>query len=188
MELITAIETRRNIKPESFNGNIISESDLEKILEAANWAPTHGRTEPWRFFVFGPDTRYELAQIQRDVYTQHAPKESFTEEKAMKFVQRMEKVSHAIVIGSVCGSHPSIPDIEEIQATAIAVQNLWLRATDLGIATYWGSGGPTYYPAFKKEFGLREQDYITGFLYLGYTDTWPDGSRKSSIDTKVTRF
>ena len=25
---------------------------IERALEAANWAPTHGKTEPWRFAVF----------------------------------------------------------------------------------------------------------------------------------------
>jgi nitroreductase len=188
MELIEAIEKRRNIKPESFNGKIIPENQFQLILEAANWAPTHGRTEPWRFFVFGPENRYELAQIQRDVYTQNAPADTFSEEKAKKFEERMKWVSHAVVIGGVTGAHPSIPAVEEIQATAIAVQNMWLRATDLGIAAYWGSGGPTYYPEFKKEFGLREQDFISGFLYFGYTDSWPSGSRKSDIEGKVTRF
>ena len=26
---------------------------MEALLEAANWAPTHGKTEPWRFVVMG---------------------------------------------------------------------------------------------------------------------------------------
>ena len=26
---------------------------MEGLLECANWAPTHGRTEPWRFVVLG---------------------------------------------------------------------------------------------------------------------------------------
>ena len=27
---------------------------IEEALAAANWAPTHGKTEPWRFVVVGP--------------------------------------------------------------------------------------------------------------------------------------
>lgn len=33
------------------------------MLEAANWAPTHGRTEPWRFVVLSPDGLQEMISI-----------------------------------------------------------------------------------------------------------------------------
>ena len=36
---------------------------LEQMLEAANWAPTHGRTEPWRFVVLSPDALQEMFSI-----------------------------------------------------------------------------------------------------------------------------
>ena len=38
-------------------------SVLEQMLEAANWAPTHGRTEPWRFVVLSPDGLQEMISI-----------------------------------------------------------------------------------------------------------------------------
>ncbi|MEZ5022407.1 MAG: nitroreductase family protein [Chitinophagales bacterium] len=31
------------------NGKTISDKDFMEVLELANWAPTHGFTEPWRF-------------------------------------------------------------------------------------------------------------------------------------------
>jgi len=187
MNVTEAIRKRRNIKPELFNGKLISEEDLNKILELANWAPNHGRTEPWRFFVFDKSALQEFAAVQEDVYRNHIPKEKFKEEVAQKFARRIEKVSHVVVIASARGKNPNIPVIEEIQATAIAVQNIWLGATELGIAMYWGSGGPTYLPEFKEPFGLGEEDQILGFLYLGYTDEKVEGVRQSGIENKVTR-
>lgn len=38
-------------------------SVLEQMLEAANWAPTHGRTEPWRFVVLGADALQEMISL-----------------------------------------------------------------------------------------------------------------------------
>lgn len=38
-------------------------SVLEQMLEAANWAPTHGRTEPWRFVVLSPHALQEMFSI-----------------------------------------------------------------------------------------------------------------------------
>lgn len=187
MNVSEAIHARRNIKPELFNGEIIPEEDIEGILELANWAPNHGRTEPWRFFVFDKSSIHEFAAVQEEVYRTHIPKEKFKEETAQKFAKRIEKVSHVIVVASARGNNPNIPVIEEIQATAIAVQNMWLGATERGISMYWGSGGPTYLPEFKAPFGLGESDQILGFLYLGYSDEKIEGVRHTKIDAKVTR-
>ncbi len=30
---------------------MVSQEEVTQLLEAANWAPTHGKTEPWRFAV-----------------------------------------------------------------------------------------------------------------------------------------
>ena len=38
-------------------------SVLEQMLEAANWAPTHGRTEPWRFVVLSPEGLQQMISI-----------------------------------------------------------------------------------------------------------------------------
>ena len=38
-------------------------SALEQMLEAANWAPTHGKTEPWRFVVLSEDGLQEMISI-----------------------------------------------------------------------------------------------------------------------------
>ena len=42
-------------------------SALEQMLEAANWAPTHGRTEPWRFVVLGADALQEMISLTQGV-------------------------------------------------------------------------------------------------------------------------
>jgi len=41
------IKSRRTITPKNFNGKSLTSKELDLILEAANWAPTHKRTEPW---------------------------------------------------------------------------------------------------------------------------------------------
>ena len=46
------IRHRRSIFPKNYlPEESVSEENIWKILEAANWAPTHGKTEPWRFVV-----------------------------------------------------------------------------------------------------------------------------------------
>ena len=45
------IKSRRSVFPAQYNNEPIDREEIMKILEAANWAPTHRRTEPWRFKV-----------------------------------------------------------------------------------------------------------------------------------------
>ena len=60
MELEKIIKHRRNIKPQFFTPDVIPDQEIKDILESANWAPTHGFTEPWRFVVFSGSSRQIL--------------------------------------------------------------------------------------------------------------------------------
>ena len=53
--LMDVIKRRRSIFPKDYDGTATPRAHIELMLEAANWAPTHGKTEPWRFTVLeGP--------------------------------------------------------------------------------------------------------------------------------------
>ena len=45
---------------------------MEQLLEAANWAPTHGRTEPWKFVVLGRAKQEELLDLTLKVGNKYA--------------------------------------------------------------------------------------------------------------------
>ncbi|MDX1326244.1 MAG: nitroreductase family protein, partial [Arenibacter sp.] len=49
--IFDVIKERRSVFPAQYNGTPIAKEDIEKVLEAANCAPTHRKTEPWRFKV-----------------------------------------------------------------------------------------------------------------------------------------
>ncbi|MCS6796262.1 MAG: nitroreductase family protein, partial [Raineya sp.] len=94
------------------------------------------------------------------------------------------KASHIIAIGMKRSDQ--VPEIEEIEAVACAVQNMYLTAAAYNIGVYWGSGGITYYPEAKSFFGLGENDKLLGFLYVGHiAKASPDSTRKP-IQEKVT--
>ena len=68
MDVFDIIKNRRSVMPYQYNDVPIKEDDLFKILEAANWAPTHKKTEPWRFKVFKKTSKeksqYEFAKLE----------------------------------------------------------------------------------------------------------------------------
>jgi nitroreductase len=182
------IESRRTIVPEIMNGKIIPDQIVKEILSAANWAPTHGHTEPWRFVVFSPETKDKFKETHATMYKKvSSEKGDFQEINFEKIRNRANNASHVIAIVMKRGDNPKIPEIEEIAATAAAVQNILLSAHAHGVACYWGSGGMTYHPEMKKLLGYEEQDKVMGLLFMGYTDqTEIKGKRRTEIEDKIT--
>ena len=45
------------------------------MLDAANWAPTHGKTEPWRFVVMGREASKEMLELSAQARPEpHGPR------------------------------------------------------------------------------------------------------------------
>ena len=61
-----AIRTRRSFSLKELSPEPINLELIAAVLEAANWAPSHGKTEPWRFVVYRGDARQLVSQAQLD--------------------------------------------------------------------------------------------------------------------------
>lgn len=184
--LTNIIEQRRNIKPFSMNGKKIPDEQIEQLLKLADWAPTHGYTEPWYFAVYAGDAVKRFCAAHAEIYKANTPPEKFAIGNYEKLQQQGDLSSHIIVICMKRGTKPGIPELEEIVSVGCAAQNLWLGATALGLAGYWGSGGMTFHPAMKEYLSLREEDKVLGIFHLGYTDEpIPEGRRLKPMEEKV---
>ncbi len=180
------IKNRRSIKPVKMNGKKIPDEQVRELLKLANWAPTHGRTEPWRFIVYSGHKVKEFCRHHAELYKTHTPKEKFEQANYDKQMHNGDRASHLIVAIMQRGNSPKIPAVEEIAATAIAIQNILLGATAAGIASFWSTGGMTHHPAMKDLLQLNDEDIVMSLLYLGYTDEQMEGKRQTEIEEKVT--
>ena len=60
MDVFEAIKTRRSIR--KYKPDPITDADLQKVLEAAHWAPSWANTQCWRFVVVrNPDIKKQVA-------------------------------------------------------------------------------------------------------------------------------
>lgn len=186
MNTIEAIFQRRSVYPKQYSGEIIPTETIEKILECANFAPTHARNEPWRFKVFAGNGLISLGQKQADLYKQITDKEAFNEERYEKLKATPLGASHIIAICVQTDTSGKIPEIEEICAVACAVQNMALAATELGVGGYWSTGGFPFHAGMKEILGLNETQKCLGFFYLGIPKSEPAKAiRKTDINAKV---
>jgi nitroreductase len=186
-EVTKIIRGRRSMFVAQFKENDpIDDSIIDEMLENARWAPTHKLTQPWQFIVYTGDGLKTFGQYQADMYKMRAEKNGtpFLEATYQKFIDSPQKASHVIAI--LMKRSEGIPLMEEISATAMAVQNMYLTASAHGLAAYWGTGGPTFWPEARKDFGLEGEDILMGFFYVAKpaTDNWPEGKRES-MDEKV---
>ncbi|MEM6262741.1 MAG: nitroreductase [Bacteroidota bacterium] len=186
-EVNRLIRSRRSIFPGQFSGEPVTREEVELLLENAHWAPNHGKTEPWFFLVFTGEGLKSLGQAHAELYKEATPSEVFQQKKYDKLLARPTECSHVIGICMKRGENPKIPVIEEVEAVACAVQNMYLTATALGLAGYWSSGGMTYHEGMKDLLGLGEDDRFLGFFMLGRPkgDAWPEGVRKAPWEDKV---
>ena len=186
-ELIShLIRNRRSVFPDQFEpGKQIPEEIIKNILINATWAPTHGHNEPWHFTVFSGNGLKQLATFQSELYKKESGS-NFTEKKFIKLQQQPLKASHVIAIGLKRADNTRIPEIEDIEAVACAVQNMYLSVSAYGLGGYWATGGITYYESAKSYFGLKESDKLLGFFYIGYVAIPSSKGKRADITNKIS--
>ena len=116
------ISKRRTVKPKDFTGERVDDEIIEKLLEQANWAPTHAYTEPWRFTVFSDEGLKKLGDFYASLDQPDSSIHNFNKARYAKFKERPLMCSHVIGVGMMPGLNPKIPEIEEVCAVAMAVQ------------------------------------------------------------------
>lgn len=178
------IKKRRTVKPAKMNDRLIPDENIMRLLELADWAPTHKHTEPWRFFVYSHGKAKEFAKQHAELY-KSAAGENFQQEKYDKILSNGNNISHIIVCAMKRDTEERIPEIEEIAASSAAIENILIGAAAMELAVYWGSGGMTHKPEFKTMLGLGEKDRVLGILYLGCTDYSHEGKRVTPLEDKI---
>jgi nitroreductase len=184
MEVLDAIRSRRSIKPDKMKSDPVDRVILDRMLEASNWAPTHGLTEPWRFIVFEGEARKQLADAVVSTMTSEKepaiPEGDARREKAIK---NFTTPPYTIAIVCNVSTNPKIVEHEEIISTGIAVQNMMLFARSIGLGTYWTSGEKAFHPRMAKFLGIESPARCLGFMYVGWPAiSWPEGVRKPLQD------
>lgn len=185
-QINSLIKNRRSIYPNQYaHGKIIPNEIIWQILENAIHAPNHKQTEPWRFKVFSGDGLKYFAEQQASIYKQYSGA-SFKEGRYKKLLEYPLQSSHVIAIGMKRNEKKILPEIEEIEAVACAVENMFLSVTAYGLGCYWTTAGITYMEEAKPFFDLGKEDKLLGFLYIGYVAKPFDGpSKRAPVETKV---
>ncbi|WP_028296407.1 nitroreductase family protein [Olivibacter sitiensis] len=180
--VIHNIKYRRSIFPASYSDQEISKDTLITLLECANDAPTHKRTEPWRFTVFRKQGLVRLAEKLAEIYKDSVDNELFVQKK---YDVTYEKVTQSsAVLAIVVNYSGKVPEWEELAAVSCAVQNIWLAAAAKGIGSYWSS--PSSATQLSEFLNLKENQQCLGLFYMGYHSEAERESVRTPISEKIT--
>lgn len=174
-ETMALIKSRRSVFCKDMNPEIsLPREYIEGMLQAANWAPSHGRSNPWHFVVFTDASKiHELKQISLSCIRStkgdtYASKYESDFDENVRWMRA--KALIAIVMKRCSPQQRRNPEWEEIAACGCAVQNMHLYATTLpNVCGYWSSWYESAREALlmKTFLGISEDDRILGFFIVG---------------------
>lgn len=182
-EATALIRQRRAVFPKMYNDQPLTESFLQEVLENANWAPTHRRTEPWRFKVFRGEGLHRLGEFMAVRYRDLTPTELFSELKYQKTYESPVRAGAVIAVCMQRDPEGRIPEWEEIAAVACAVQNMWLTCAAHGVGAYWST--PSSILTADEWLGLGAGERCLGLFYMGNYDPVALPAKRTPVEEKT---
>jgi len=175
MQVRDAIRARRSIK--RFDPRPVTRDEIEALLEAAALAPNHRLTQPWRFYVLGPEARhaYGLALGERKA----RKLEDAERGRAMRDTVAREHrdLPLMIAVAVVTADDPEIRE-EDYAAAMMAVENMALAAVELGLGTHIKTGGVMNDPAARAAVALPANQRIVAIVNVGVPAEIPPAKKR----------
>lgn len=182
MEALEAINKRRSIR--RFKSTLVEDEKIELVLEAARQAPSWGNTQCWRFVVVrDAEIRNRLADT------------GFGAGGSMpnRATEAMRVAPVAIVACAELGKagcsyrEPREPVTDKgdwfMFDTALAMQNMVLAATALGLGTVYIGAFDSV--AAEKVLGVPDSYHVVSMTPLGYPDEEPGPRPRKELDEIV---
>ena len=190
--------TRRSVR--RFSSEAVPEDVLERVLEAATWAPSAHNRQPWRFAVLNtPDARIVLADTMGTEFRRDLQADGFSEEAVENQVARSrQRILEAPLVIVLCldtSVGDEYPDarrqqaeyLMNVQGVAMAGENLLLAAHGEGLGGVWVCAPLFAQESVRRALALPLEWQPQGMLLLGYPAKVPNMRPRRPI-TEITRF
>jgi nitroreductase len=184
-DITRIIKERRTHPTRFFNDQDVPAELIMKLLDNANWAPNHKKTEPWRFVVIRGDGREKfVSEMKTTLDEARQNGADIPADKVNKFSLHFRKAPVAIAIVANLDKEHRLPEWEEMAAVSMAVQNIWLSATAAGLSLFWSTSKLINH--LGKCIDLQENQKSMGFLFLGYANRPFPPNGREPVEDKIT--
>lgn len=159
------INNRRSIR--HYIEKTIDKKDIESILESGILAPSAKNRQPWHFIIIKRDL--DLKGKIADLLEENLPEAALTSE--------VIRTCDTIIM-----VYADIEDtILDVQSVGACIENMILKATDLGISSLW-IGYTLKIEAELKEL-LNTDKTLIATLALGYSEAKPKPRPRKTLES-----
>lgn len=158
---------------------------IKKVLEAANWAPSNGNSQPWSFIVATGEYAEKISKVFYEWAKDYIPKAAYIPpEKKASMLEYAKNFGGAPV--HIIVTYETYPDEikteEALMAACAAVQNLCLVAPEEGLGTVWIAGHIAHNKETREILQVPENHMIAGIIPIGYPDMDPPAPPREDPD------
>jgi nitroreductase len=153
MQTSDAIRGRRSIK--RFTGREVTREEMEALLDAAVLAPNHRLTQPWRFYVLGPEARYAYGFVLGGRKAKKIEDPTAAAAMRQNVANEHRALPGMIAVAMIVSENEEQRE-EDYAATLMAVQNLSLAAVEMGLGTHIKTGAVMSDPAARAAAGVHD--------------------------------
>ncbi|MED3562823.1 nitroreductase [Bacillus xiapuensis] len=165
MSIIAEIKNRRAIR--DYAERAVEDEKINKLLDAATWAPNDRMREPWSFFVVKGDAKKRFEMLAAEYLQERFPTKPNLVESSLK-VLKTTPVHIVVTADIVPGDEEASRDNE--YAVCCAIHSMWLAARELGLGFVWRTRGVGLVrdQRLYDFIGSPENKKIIGNLFIGY--------------------
>jgi F420 biosynthesis protein FbiB-like protein len=197
-DYLPLLKGRRSVR--RFLSSPVPSDALQRMLEAATWAPSSHNCQPWRFAVLtNPEIKAALAdamadELRHDLLADGLPPEEI-EAQAFRSRRRIIEAPAAILFCLDVTQGDQFPDEDRrqaetlmgVQSVAMAGQNLMLAAHAEGLGGVWVCA-PLFAPqAVRRALDLPGEWQPQGLLLVGYPAQVPSSRPRRTV-ADITRY
>jgi nitroreductase len=184
MRVQDALQQRRSVK--RFTDQPVTREEIELLLDAAVLAPNHRLTEPWRFYVLGPEARYAYGLALGERKARKLADPDAAHSMRTRVAEEHGALPAMLVVAMTTSETPENRE-EDYAATMMAIENIALAAVELGLATAIRTGAVMADPAARAAAGVAEGERIVACLNVGHPAELPAGPRRTPA-RELTRW
>lgn len=183
MEFYDVIKNRRAVR--AYQPDVVPRQVIERILHAANWAPSGMNMQQWEFMVVSGDKKKALG----DSYGKAAEGYSAEwddENRRAQFLQFSRTYGGApVIIVALCprSSNPSTSKMH-LESVAASFENLILAACAEGLGTCWMTGPLIDEASMRSILNVPDNREIVAVTPLGYPAAHPVPPTRIDPDLK----
>lgn len=187
-----SIEERRSIR--KYTNQPVEKAVIEEVIRAAALAPSAKNRQPWKYLVYAGVEKEKLVdQMEIGLYREREvspilPESAFGLPDAYNTLRIMREAPVILVVLNTNGRTPyeeidtdhRISEICDSLSIGASIENLILKAEDLGLGTLWIANTFFAYPELVEYVGTEYQ--LVSAIALGYPAEEPNARPRKPLE------